>query len=62
MLIPKSDESFSFVLFPFPRDRMSRDLLLNLAFKRQNEMEKDRNGVRTDRNMRNLDEDENTHR
>lgn len=45
---------FPFVLFSFPGDRMSRDLLLNLALKGQSEVE------RTDRNMRNLDEDANT--
>lgn len=48
---------FPFVLFSFPGDKMSKDLLLNLAVKRQSKMERDRNGVRTDRNMRNLDED-----
>lgn len=51
---------FPFVLFSFPGDRMSRDLLLNLALKRQKEVERDRKEVRTDRNMRNLDEDANT--
>lgn len=34
---------------------MSKDLLLNLALKRQSKME--RNRVRTDRDMRNLVED-----
>lgn len=36
---------------------MSKDLLLNLALKRQSKMERNRNRVRTDRNMRNLVED-----
>lgn len=48
---------FPFVFFSFPGDKMSKDLLLNLAVKRQSKMERDRNGVRIDRNMRNLDED-----
>lgn len=47
---------FPFVLFSLPWDRMSQDLLLNFALKRQRKMERDRKGVRTDRDMRNLDE------
>lgn len=37
--------------FLFSRERTSKDLLLNLALKRQSKMEGDGNGVRTDGNM-----------
>lgn len=47
---------FPFVPFSFSRDRTGKDLLLNLALKRQSKMERDRNGVRTDGNMTNMDE------
>lgn len=47
---------FPFVPFSFSRRRTSKDLLLNLALKRQSKMERDRNGVRTDGNMTNTGE------